>query len=51
MDKFKIMGSILTFKFDLEGQGQSTSKTTGMLTQGFCTSDRNLVILAWKGDK
>ena len=44
---------ILTFKvkFDLEGQGQSTSKTVGILTNVFCTSGPNLVILAWMDDE
>ena len=34
-------------KFDLEGQVQSTPKTTGILTNVFSTSGSNLVILAW----
>ena len=34
-------------KFDLEGQGQSTHKTIGILTNVFSTSGSNLVILAW----
>ena len=33
-------------KFDLEGQGQSTTKTMGILTKMFCMSGSNLVILA-----
>ena len=35
-------------KFDLEGQGRSCPKTIGTLTNVFCTSVPNLVILAWK---
>ena len=38
-------------KFHLEGQGQSTPKTIGMLTKLFCMSGSNLVILAGIGDK
>ena len=38
-------------KFDLEGQGQSPSKTIGILTKVFYTSDPNLVALAWTGDE
>ena len=33
-------------KFDLEGQGQSTPKTIGILTKFVCTYGPNLVILA-----
>ena len=33
-------------KFDLEGHGPSLHKTTGALTNVFCTFDPNLVILA-----
>ena len=36
-------------KFDLEGQGQSTPKTIGILTKMFCMSSSNLVILAVAG--
>ena len=44
---------ILTIKvqFDLEGQGQSPSKTIGILTNVFCTSAPNSVILAWMDDE
>ena len=44
---------ILTFyvKFYLEGQGQSPSKTKGILANVFCTSGSNLVILHWMGDE
>ena len=35
-------------KFDLEGLGQSTPKTTPILTNVFCTSGLNLVILISK---
>ena len=38
-------------KFDLEGQGQSTPKTIGILTKLFCMSGSNLVILARTSDK
>ena len=38
-------------KFDLEGQGQSPLKTTGILTKVFYTYGPNLVILAWTGDE
>ena len=38
-------------KFDLEGQGQSTPKTIGILTKLFCMSGSNLVILAGTSDK
>ena len=40
---------ILTFqvRFDLDGQGQLSYKTTWILTHVFCTSGLNLVILAW----
>ena len=34
-------------KFDLEGQGQSPSKTIGILTKVFYIYGPNLVILAW----
>ena len=44
---------ILTFeiKFDLDGHGQSPSKTTGSLSKVFCASGLNLIILGWTGDK
>ena len=38
-------------KFDLEGQGQSTPKTIGILTKMFCMSCSNLVILAGTSHK
>ena len=38
-------------KFDLEGQGQSSPKTMGILTKVFYTYGPNLVILAWTGDE
>ena len=38
------------FQFDLEGQGRLTLKSTGILTNVFCTSGQNLVILAWTAD-
>ena len=38
-------------KFDLEGQGQSPPKTTGILTKLFYTYGLNLVILAWTDDE
>ena len=38
-------------KFDLEGQGQSTPKTIGILTKVFYTYGQNLVILAWTGNE
>ena len=38
-------------KFDLEGQGQSSPKTIGALTEVFYTYGPNLVILAWTGDE
>ena len=38
-------------KFDLEGQGQSSPKTKGILTKVFYTYGPNLVILAWTGDE
>ena len=38
-------------KFDLEGQGQSPSKTLGMLTKVFYIYGLNLVILAATGDE
>ena len=38
-------------KFDLEGQGQSTPNTIGILTKLFCMSGSNLVILAETSDK
>ena len=37
-------------KFDLEGQGQSSLKTIGILTKVFYTYGPNLVIPAWTGD-
>ena len=44
---------ILTFyiRFDLEGQGQSSYKITGILTHVFCTSGLHLVILVWMGEE
>ena len=43
----------LTFyvEFDLEDQGQLPPKTIGILTNVFCTSGPNLMILAWMGDE
>ena len=38
-------------KFDLEGQGQSTLKTIGILIKLFCMSGSNLLILAKTSDK
>ena len=38
-------------KYDLEGQGQSSPKTIGILTKVFYTYGPNLVILAWTGDE
>ena len=38
-------------KFDLDGQGQSPSKSTNILIKVFCTRGPNLEILAWKGDE
>ena len=40
-------------KFDLEGQGQKTKqkKTMRILTNVFCISGLNLMILAWMGDE
>ena len=38
-------------KFDLKGQGQSTSKTMGILTKVFYIYGPNLVILAWTGNE
>ena len=38
-------------KFDLEGQGQLSQKTIGILTKVFCFSGPNLVILAWTIDE
>ena len=38
-------------KFDIEGQGQSTPKTIGILTKVFYTYGPNLVILAWTGNE
>ena len=38
-------------KFDLEGHGQSSPKTIGILTKVFYTYGPNLVILAWMGDE
>ena len=38
-------------KFDLEGQGQSLSKTIGILTKVFYIYGPNLVILAERGDE
>ena len=38
-------------KFELEGQGQSTPKTIGILTKMFCMSGSNLVILVRTSDK
>ena len=36
-------------KLDLEGQGQSPQKTTGILTKVFYTFGPNFAILAWTG--
>ena len=43
----------LTFlvKFDLEGQGQFSCKTTEISTKVFSTSGPNLVLLGWMGDE
>ena len=38
-------------KVDLWGQGQSPVKAIGILTNVFCTSVPNVVILAWMGHK
>ena len=38
-------------KFHLEGQGQSPSKTKGILTKVFYTYGPNLVLLACTGDE
>ena len=38
-------------KFNLTCQAQSTPKTIGILTEVFCTSGLNLVVLAWMGDE
>ena len=38
-------------QFDLEGQGQLPPKTISVLTNVFCTSGPNLVIVAWTGDE
>ena len=38
-------------KFYLEGQGQSTPKTIGILTKVFYTYGLNLVTLAWTGNE
>ena len=38
-------------EFDLEDQCQSPPKTIGTLTNLFCTSGTNFMILAWMGDK
>ena len=38
-------------KFDLEGHGQSTFKTIGILTKVFYTYGPNSVILAWSGNE
>ena len=43
--------SYFEVKFDLEFQSQLTPKTIGILTNVFCSSGPNLVILAWTGDK
>ena len=40
-----------SYKFDLEGQGQSTPKTIGILTKVFYTYCPNLVTLAWTGNE
>ena len=37
--------------FDLEGQGQWTPKTIGILTKVICTSGPNLTIRSWTGDR
>ena len=38
-------------KFDLEGQGQPSPKTIGILTKVFYTYGPNVAILAWTGDE
>ena len=38
-------------KFDLEDQGQSTPKPTGILTILKCIYGQNLMILTWRGEK
>ena len=38
-------------EFDLEDQGQSSRKTTGILTKVIYTYGLNLMILAWMGDE
>ena len=38
-------------EFDLEGHGQSTPKTIGILTKVFYTYCPNLVILAWTSNE
>ena len=38
-------------EFDLEGQGRSPLKIIWILTEVFCISDPNLVILAWMADE
>ena len=37
-------------KFNLTCQAQSTPKTVGILTEVFCTSGPNFVVLTWAGD-
>ena len=43
--------STFKVKFDFESQSQSPHKITGISNKVFCTSGRNLVILAWMGDE
>ena len=38
-------------KLNLTFQAQSNPKTIGIVTKVFCTSGRNLVVLAWTGDE
>ena len=38
-------------KLDFEGQCKPPIKIVGILPKVFCTSDPNLLILAWKGDR
>ena len=38
-------------KFDLDGQGQTPTKTMGILTKFFFADGPNLVILAWTRDE
>ena len=46
---FLILNLNLTWK--VEGHGQSPPKTIGILTRVVCTSDPNLMVLAWMGDE